>query len=267
MQEAYLRAWRGIGKLPRRRAVLDVDVPDHRERRGHARRGKRQPPPDRAARRRRRAGRHPTASRSPQRPAESADALRAHRRGARRAARPSCGRVVVLKDVYGLPHEAIADELGISVPAAKVRLHRARQQAARRCCTRRGGRSPCGVTTSPTLLPGLVDGGRPSRPRGRSATSSRACAARPSWPATASCCAPSQLLRTRYLEPTPGPARRDPGRARATRPSAGAVRSLAHRPPARLRRRASAARVAAGAAAALLIARSRRRSLGCGLAS
>ncbi len=37
-------------------------------------------------------------------------------------------QVVVLKDIYDLPHEAIADELGISVPAAKVRLHRARRR-------------------------------------------------------------------------------------------------------------------------------------------
>ncbi len=36
--------------------------------------------------------------------------------------------VVVLRDVYGLPHEAIAEELGISVSAAKVRLHRARKR-------------------------------------------------------------------------------------------------------------------------------------------
>jgi RNA polymerase sigma-70 factor (ECF subfamily) len=36
--------------------------------------------------------------------------------------------VVVLRDVYGLPHEAIAEELGISLSAAKVRLHRARQR-------------------------------------------------------------------------------------------------------------------------------------------
>ena len=36
--------------------------------------------------------------------------------------------VVVLRDVYGLPHEAISEELGISVSAAKVRLHRARQR-------------------------------------------------------------------------------------------------------------------------------------------
>jgi RNA polymerase sigma-70 factor, ECF subfamily len=41
---------------------------------------------------------------------------------------PKLRAVVVLKDVYGLPHEAIADELGISVSAAKVRLHRGRKQ-------------------------------------------------------------------------------------------------------------------------------------------
>jgi RNA polymerase sigma-70 factor (ECF subfamily) len=37
-------------------------------------------------------------------------------------------QIVILKDVYGLPHEAIAEELGISVPAAKVRLHRGRKK-------------------------------------------------------------------------------------------------------------------------------------------
>ncbi len=36
--------------------------------------------------------------------------------------------MVVLRDVYDLPHEAIAAELGISVSAAKVRLHRARRR-------------------------------------------------------------------------------------------------------------------------------------------
>jgi RNA polymerase sigma-70 factor (ECF subfamily) len=36
--------------------------------------------------------------------------------------------VVVLKDVYGLSHEAIAEELGITVAAAKVRLHRGRRR-------------------------------------------------------------------------------------------------------------------------------------------
>jgi RNA polymerase sigma-70 factor (ECF subfamily) len=36
--------------------------------------------------------------------------------------------VVVLRDVYDLPHEAIANELGITETAAKVRLHRARKK-------------------------------------------------------------------------------------------------------------------------------------------
>jgi RNA polymerase sigma-70 factor (ECF subfamily) len=41
---------------------------------------------------------------------------------------PKLRQLVVLKDVYGLSHEAIAEELGISVAAAKVRLHRARRK-------------------------------------------------------------------------------------------------------------------------------------------
>jgi RNA polymerase sigma-70 factor (ECF subfamily) len=43
--------------------------------------------------------------------------------------------VVVLRDVYGLPHEAIAAELGISESAAKVRLHRARLRLRERLFT------------------------------------------------------------------------------------------------------------------------------------
>jgi len=36
--------------------------------------------------------------------------------------------LVILKDVYGLSHDAIADELDISIAAAKVRLHRGRKR-------------------------------------------------------------------------------------------------------------------------------------------
>lgn len=36
--------------------------------------------------------------------------------------------VVVLKDIYDLSHDEIADELGISVSATKVRLHRGRRK-------------------------------------------------------------------------------------------------------------------------------------------
>ncbi len=41
---------------------------------------------------------------------------------------PRLRQVVVLRDIYDLPHEAIAAELGISESAAKVRLHRARKK-------------------------------------------------------------------------------------------------------------------------------------------
>ena len=41
---------------------------------------------------------------------------------------PKLRAVVVLRDVYELPHEAVAEELGISTTAAKVRLHRARHR-------------------------------------------------------------------------------------------------------------------------------------------
>ncbi|HSJ84712.1 MAG TPA: sigma-70 family RNA polymerase sigma factor, partial [Acidimicrobiia bacterium] len=40
-------------------------------------------------------------------------------------------RVVVLKDIYDWSHAEIAEAMGISVSAAKVRLHRARARLAR----------------------------------------------------------------------------------------------------------------------------------------
>jgi RNA polymerase sigma-70 factor (ECF subfamily) len=45
---------------------------------------------------------------------------------------PRLRSVVVLRDIYDLPHDAIAEELGISVSAAKVRLHRARRRLRER---------------------------------------------------------------------------------------------------------------------------------------
>ncbi len=45
---------------------------------------------------------------------------------------PRLRAVIVLRDVYDLPHEAIAAELGISEAAAKVRLHRARRKLRER---------------------------------------------------------------------------------------------------------------------------------------
>jgi RNA polymerase sigma-70 factor (ECF subfamily) len=57
-----------------------------------------------------------------------ASALRHRLTGALSSLPPKLRAVVVLRDVYDLPHEAIAAELGISESAAKVRLHRARRK-------------------------------------------------------------------------------------------------------------------------------------------
>lgn len=57
-----------------------------------------------------------------------ATALRLRLTDALEALPPKLRQVVVLRDIYDLPHEAIAAELGISETAAKVRLHRARKK-------------------------------------------------------------------------------------------------------------------------------------------
>jgi RNA polymerase sigma-70 factor, ECF subfamily len=125
VQEAYLRAWRAIGKF---RGEAQFSTWMYRITANcaatHLRKRKRQraepidsivEPADTHAES------HPAPA------AESADTLQ--RIGAALDELPPKLRtLVVLKDVYGLPHEAIAEELGISVPAAKVRLHRARRK-------------------------------------------------------------------------------------------------------------------------------------------
>ncbi|MEX1009106.1 MAG: sigma-70 family RNA polymerase sigma factor [Acidimicrobiia bacterium] len=63
----------------------------------------------------------------PEGAAESA-ALLVRLSGALQELPPKLRVLVVLKDVYGLSHEEVAVELGISVPAAKVRLHRGRRR-------------------------------------------------------------------------------------------------------------------------------------------
>lgn len=55
-------------------------------------------------------------------------ALRGRLREALDQLPPRLRSVVVLRDIYDLPHESIAAELGISESAAKVRLHRARRK-------------------------------------------------------------------------------------------------------------------------------------------
>jgi RNA polymerase sigma-70 factor (ECF subfamily) len=125
VQEAYLRAWKGLGKfrgdaqfstwLYRITAnAASTHVQKRRRQRAEPFAEGYDPPDDRA-------------ERQIAESAESAEAL--DRISAALDELPSKLRnVVVLKDVYGLSHEAIADELSISVAAAKVRLHRARRK-------------------------------------------------------------------------------------------------------------------------------------------
>ncbi len=125
VQEAYLRAWKGIGKfrgeaafstwLYRITANTAATFVNKRQKR-------RTVPLDDVF--------EPADSRPEGQPAsvaESADAV-ARIAVAVDELPPKLRSVVVLRDVYGLPHDAIADELGITVTAAKVRLHRARRQ-------------------------------------------------------------------------------------------------------------------------------------------
>ena len=92
----------------------------------------------------------------------------------------------VLQGRLRLSHEAIAEELDISETAAKVRLHRARRKLKVVLYEERRS-SPCGVTKSPELLPGARRRRR-AQSRGRAPRRDRACGARPRSPATAGCC-------------------------------------------------------------------------------
>ncbi len=64
---------------------------------------------------------------TPERAAESAAMQVRLREALQQLPEPIRG-VVVLKDVYGWSHNEIAEHLGITVTAAKVRLHRGRKQ-------------------------------------------------------------------------------------------------------------------------------------------
>ncbi|MCU1461081.1 MAG: polymerase, sigma-24 subunit, RpoE [Acidimicrobiales bacterium] len=70
-----------------------------------------------------------------------AELLRDRVNGALAELPPRLRAVVVLRDVYDLPHQAIAQELGITEAAAKVRLHRARRKLRERLFPLRGEES------------------------------------------------------------------------------------------------------------------------------
>lgn len=125
VQETYLRAYRGIARfrgdakfstwLYRITANCASTHLDRRRRHRHE-----ELTDDLAAA-------DPVAAHDPVRRAEQA-MVRDRLQVALRELPPRLRAVVVLRDVYDLPHEAIATELGISESAAKVRLHRARRK-------------------------------------------------------------------------------------------------------------------------------------------
>ncbi len=66
--------------------------------------------------------------------------LRRQLTDALRSLPPKLRAVVVLRDIYDLPHETIAEELGITESAAKVRLHRARKRLREKLYPQESGR-------------------------------------------------------------------------------------------------------------------------------
>jgi RNA polymerase sigma-70 factor (ECF subfamily) len=125
VQEAYLRAWKGIGKfrgdaqfstwLYRITAnTASTHVQRRRRQRAEPFADDFEPADPRAGEQ---ISQHAETSEALDRISAALDELPAKLRS-----------VVVLKDVYDLSHESIAEELGITVAAAKVRLHRARRK-------------------------------------------------------------------------------------------------------------------------------------------
>jgi RNA polymerase sigma-70 factor (ECF subfamily) len=125
VQDAYLRAYRSIDRFRGDaqfstwlyRIVANCAATTTGRRRRH----RHEPLPDEAL------VADPRVDLDPEAHGTAAD-LRGALEDAIRGLPPKLRAVVVLRDVYELPHDAIADELGISVSAAKVRLHRARRR-------------------------------------------------------------------------------------------------------------------------------------------
>ena len=136
VQEAYLRAWRGHREVPGRRGRSPRGCTASPRTRAATQRQAAPPPAGRAASTT--TSSRPTSAPScqPAAMAESAEALE-RIAGALDELPPKLRSVVVLKDVYDLSHEAIADELGISVVGREGAAAPGAAQAARRAVRRR----------------------------------------------------------------------------------------------------------------------------------
>jgi RNA polymerase sigma-70 factor (ECF subfamily) len=125
VQDAYLRAWKGIGRFRRDARfttwlyrITANTAYTHVQKRRRQRTTSLEDAHDLADTR---------FEASPEIVADSTAGLE-ELAGALQRLPDTLRQIIVLKDVYGLSHEAIADETGISVAAAKVRLHRARKR-------------------------------------------------------------------------------------------------------------------------------------------
>jgi RNA polymerase sigma-70 factor (ECF subfamily) len=134
-QDTFVRAWRAIGRFRGdaqfstwiHRVTVNTAL-THRDRRSRTRADSLEED-----------FREPEAEGlSPERAAESAE-IRPHLEAALVALPDTLRAVVVLKDVYDWTHADIAGELGITVTAAKVRLHRARSRLRSALRTHREG--------------------------------------------------------------------------------------------------------------------------------
>jgi RNA polymerase sigma-70 factor (ECF subfamily) len=125
VQEAYLRAFRGLGKFRGEASfttwMYRITANCSSTMLGRRTKHRHEPLTDDAIIPDDHADRDPAAT-------ADATALREQLTEALSELPPRLRAVVVLRDIYDLPHEAIAAELGISESAAKVRLHRARRK-------------------------------------------------------------------------------------------------------------------------------------------
>ena len=236
-------------QVPGRRPVLHLALPHHRQLRLDPPRAT-APAPTRRARRGGRRARH------------QARARPGHRRRRRRSCAsqleaaiaelpPRLRAVVVLRDIYDLSHAEIADAArhlrirgqGAPAPGPPPAAHPG-LPAGRR------GHPPRSPRSTPVRSERLRDRATTSRPRARpsptcspawstappastapsDATSSAACAARPSWPSTASC---SEPCRASGPPPSPPPPGWSPTCSRTSRPPASAAPSAPRSPDAR----------------------------------
>ena len=139
VQEAYLRAYRGLGKFRGDARfttwMYRITANCASTHLGRRRRHRHEELPEDVDV----AVADMDATRDPQAQAD-ASALRDRLSAAIEELPPTLRAVVVLRDVYDLSHEAIAAELGISESAAKVRLHRARRRLREQLFPGRPGR-------------------------------------------------------------------------------------------------------------------------------